>query len=182
MKAPLKTEDDLLNMQDDEMRHELVAGMIVAEPLPSPWHDHVRRSLGRQLEDFVKARRLGTIFWDTGFLLAKNPDTVRGPDLSFVTRDRMAGIDLRRFIPGPPDLAVEILSPTNRAGKVRAKLADYLDAGCRLVWVIHPIKKVATAYRPLEPPRRIAAGSALDGEDVLPGLLVPLASIFVTSE
>jgi len=174
----LKTEDDLMALPDDDMRHELVNGVIVAEPFPSLLHDRVRRHLERILEGFVLKRELGEIFGEVGFLLTRQPDTVRGPDLSFVRKERLAGIDYEKFFRGAPDLAVEILSPSNRRGEVRAKVADYLNAGCRLVWVIDPKKKTAVAYRTLEMPRRIDAGGKLDGEDVLPGFEIPLASIF----
>jgi Uma2 family endonuclease len=178
MRHTWKTEDDLLALPDDEMRHELVAGLIVAEPLPFARHDRVRRRLETLLEEFVASPRLGEVFGEAGYLLARNPDTVRGPDLSFVRAERLVDFDDTRFFRGAPDLAVEILSPSNRAGQVRAKVADYLNAGCPLVWVIDPSKKFGTAYRSLDAPRRITADESLDGEDVLPGLSIPLASIF----
>ena len=75
---------------------------------------------------------------EAGYVLARNPDTVRGPDLSFIARERLVGFDDSRFFEGAPDLAVEILSPSNRPGEVRAKAPEYLAAGARLVWVVDP--------------------------------------------
>jgi Uma2 family endonuclease len=172
------TESDLLNVADDSCRHELVAGVIVAEPFPTPRHDRTSRRLLRLLGDFVESHRLGEVFGETGFVLARDPDTVRGPDLSFVSRERLSNFDDTRFFSGAPDLAVEILSPSNRRGAIHAKVADYLAAGARLVWVIDPKRKSVTTYRTLLAPRRLELHEALHGEDVLPGMTIPLESIF----
>ena len=173
-----KTEEDLLALPDNDKRHELVAGRIVEEPLPSWLHDQVRQILEETLHRFVRDRRLGKVRGECGFLLRRDPDTVRGPDISFVRRERLAGLDRKKFFRGAPDLAVEILSPSNRAGEVRAKVADYLNAGCRLVWVIDPDKRDAEVYRALDAPRHIAPDGRLDGEDIVPGFSVPLAVVF----
>lgn len=172
------TEKDLANLPDDEFRHELVAGILVAEPLPSPRHDRTFRRLLRLLGDFVEAHELGEVFGETGFVLASDPDTVRGPDLSFVSRERLSNFDDARFFRGAPDLAVEILSPSNRRGAMHAKVADYLAAGARFVWVVDPERRSVTTYRTLLAPRRLESHEALGGEDVLPGLVIPLDSIF----
>jgi len=169
---------DLASLPDDERRHELEEGWLVSEPLPSLRHDRVRRQLERILEAHVAKRRLGEVFGEAGFVLARNPDTVRGPDLSFVTRERLLGIDYGRFFDGAPDLAIEILSPSNRPYQVRAKVADYLAAGCRLVWVVDPDRRCVTTYRTLLFPQIFGADDAIDGMDLLPELTIPVASIF----
>lgn len=178
MPKPLRTVADLMDLPDDPYRHELVAGVLVAEPFASPYHDKTRRRLERLLEDFAESRRLGEVFGETGFVLARDPDTVRGPDLSFVSSERLAGFDDRAFFPGAPDLAIEILSPSNRPGEMHAKVADYLAAGARMVWVIDVEKRIVTTYRSLLYPRTLASGESLDGEDVLPGMSIPIDSIF----
>jgi Uma2 family endonuclease len=171
-------ETDLLNLADDRYRHELVAGVIVAEPFPTHRHDRTCRRLQRQLEAFIDAGNLGEVFGEAGYVLARDPDTVRGPDLSFVSRERLAGFDDARFFSGAPDLAVEILSPSNRRGAMHAKVADYLAAGARLVWVVDPVRKSVTTYRTLLAPLRLELHEGLGGEDVLPGLVIPLEAIF----
>jgi len=172
------TEADLLNVADHSCRHELIAGVIVAEPFPTPGHDRTFRRLLRLLGDFVQAHGLGEVFGETGFVLARDPDTVRGPDLSFVSRERLTNCDNDRFFSGSPDLAVEILSPSNRRGEMHAKVADYLAAGARLVWVVDPKRKTVTTYRTLLAPQRLESGELLGGEDVLPGFAIPLDDIF----
>jgi len=178
MSRRLLTETDLANLPDDSYRHELVAGVMVAEPLPTHRHDRARWRIERTLRAHVEAGELGEVFGEAGYVLARDPDTVRGPDLSFVTRDRLSNFDDTRFFSGAPDLAVEILSPSNRRGAMHAKVADYLAAGARMVWVVDPARRSITTYRTLLAPRRLASNEALDGEDVLPGLVIPLDTIF----
>ena len=178
MSKRYSTERDLLNLDDDTCRHELVAGVIVAEPFPTHRHDRTFRRLLRLLGDFVEAHGVGEVFGEAGYVLARDPDTVRGPDLSFVSRERLADFDDARFFSGAPDLAVEILSPSNRRGEMHAKVADYLAAGARLVWVVDSKRRSVTTYRTLLAPRRFESHESLDGEDVLPGLTFPLESIF----
>ena len=172
------TEADLMNLEDDSCRHELVAGVIVAEPFPTAHHDRTFRRLLGILGDFVQTRELGEVFGETGYVLARDPDTVRGPDLSFVSRERLSNFDDARFFSGAPDLAVEILSPSNRREEMHAKVADYLAAGACLVWVVDPKKRSVTVYRSLLAPRRLGLSDSLGGEDVLPGLEIPIDSIF----
>lgn len=163
---------------DDEMRHELVSGLIVAEPQVRGRHDRVMRRFLKILDPFVTDAGLGEIFGAHGYLLKRDPDTVRGPDLSFVALERLADYDDTQFFRGAPDLAIEILSPSNRAGEIREKVADYLDAGARWVWVIDPEKRTATTYRALDAPHHISPEGMLEGEDVLPGFSVRVASLF----
>lgn len=174
----LMTENDLSDLPDDGFRHELQAGFLVAEPRPFSTHARLQARMITLLENFARPRGLGAVLGDGGFLLARDPDTVRGPDVSFVSRDRWAAHDRKRYFDGAPDLAVEILSPSNRAGDMHAKIADYLAAGARLVWVVDPKRRAVTAYRSLLAPRRLFEADVLDGEDALPGFAASVASIF----
>jgi Uma2 family endonuclease len=175
---PRLTASELATLPDDERRHELEAGWLVSEPLPSLLHDQVRKRLERILDAVVARDRLGVVFGEAGFVLARDPDTVRGPDLSFVARERLVGVDYGRFFEGAPDLAIEILSPSNRPYQVRAKVADYLAAGSRLVWVVDPADGSVTTYRSLFAPSLLRADDLLACEDLIPGLSVRVGSIF----
>lgn len=173
------TEDDLASLPDDGFRHELQAGLLLAEPRAFPLHAQVQARVITLLDAWVRSRGLGQVLGDAGFLLARNPDTVRGPDVSFVTGDRWDAVeDKSRFFPGAPDLAVEILSPSNRAGEIHAKVADYLAAGARLVWIVDPERRSVTIHETLLAPRRLGPRDVLDGGDVLPTLAIPVESIF----
>jgi Uma2 family endonuclease len=160
------TASEFVSVPDDDCRHELEAGWVISEPFPSLRHDEVRQTLERILGTFV---------------LARDPDTVRGPDVSFVTRDRLVGISRSHFFEGAPDLAIEILSPSNRPYQMRAKVADYLASGCRLVWVIDPERLSVTTYRAILSPRVLLTDDELDGEDVVPGLRIKVGTIFESS-
>jgi Uma2 family endonuclease len=134
--------------------------------------------LARILGEFVDTHGLGVVLTEAGFLLSRDPDTVRGPDVAFVRADRFDAAEAgRAYFRGAPDLAVEILSPSNRPGDIHARVADYLAAGARLVWIIDPVREIVDVYRSLLMRRRLPAHGVLDGEDVLPGLAVTIAEI-----
>ncbi len=173
------TVDDLYGMPDDDgLKHELESGTLVSEPAPGARHGYSAARMCKLLAAHVDEHGLGAVFGnDTGYVLARSPDTVRGPDVSFVARERLeqVGLPVGPF-PGAPDLAVEILSPSNTAAAMRAKVADYLAAGTRLVWVVDPHSRTVTAYRSLLAPRVLV--ETLDGEDVVPGLRIAIAELF----
>jgi len=166
------------SLADDGCRHALVAGYVVAEPFPTPLHDLVRGRIERMLHAFVAPRALGRVFGDVGYLLAEKPDTVRGPDVSFVAEARWKGLDLRRWIRGAPDLAVEVLSPSNRPAEIHAKIADYLAAGARLCWVVDCDRRRVSVYRKLLFPTHLSADDVLDGEDVIPEFSIQVEALF----
>jgi Uma2 family endonuclease len=176
--AALITADELLHMHLPDKRVELVrGGLVVREPAGST-HGLVAMSLGAELAVYAKRTGAGGVFAaETGFTLATNPDTVRAPDVAFVTRDRMPPPGTSGFPALAPDLVIEVLSPGDRPGEVLAKVADWLNAGTRLVWVIDPERRLARVYRLDGSEAVVTADRALDGEDVLPGFSCSLTSI-----
>ena len=176
----LMTAEDLYSMPDDDVRHELQAGVLISEPLPGARHGRVAVELARILANFVREYRLGVVIGnDSGFVLARRPDTVRGPDVSFVVAERYKAVgDPKGPFPGAPDLAVEVLSPSNSPAAIHAKVADYLAAGTRLVWVVDPETRTVSVHGPLLSPRRLAEADVLDGGDVLPGLEIRVGELF----
>lgn len=172
------TAEELAVLPDDGYRYELSAGMLVSEPFPVARHDRVRWRIERALKEFVSSRGIGEVFGDVGYVLARSPDTVRGPDVSFLSKARLEGFDGTRWYPGAPDLAIEVLSPSNRPGEMHAKVADYLAAGARLVWVIDTDRRQIATYRTLLAPKRIGPGQVLDAEDLLPGFTLPIDDLF----
>jgi Uma2 family endonuclease len=116
---------------------------------------------------------------ESGYVLGRGPDTVRGPDVSFVSATRLPPDQIpEQFIPGAPDLAVEILSPSSRWSEVEEEVADYLAGGTRLVWVVEARERRVMVRYPDRPPRTLTAGDVLDGEDVVPGFALALADLF----
>jgi len=174
------TVEQLYELPDDGLRHELLRGTLVSEPVPSRPHGRTVTRLAELLGSFVRSRRLGVVYTgDTGFVLARQPDTVRGPDVAFVSAERERGTESKLpYFPGAPDLAIEVLSPNDRTRQVLGKVSDYLAAGCGLVWVVNPIREEVQVFRSPLTPRVLAGQDVLDGENVLPGFSVRVAEIF----
>jgi Uma2 family endonuclease len=157
---------------------ELVRGRLLVREPPGSWHGRISARLALRVGEYVQRHALGDVFaQDTGFKIASDPDTVRAPDLAFVARDRMDRIARRGFAELAPDLVVEVLSPDDRPGEVLAKVADWLDAGTRLVWVIDPERLEARVYRRDGTLSLLDGLASLDGEDVLPRFGCPLRDI-----
>jgi Uma2 family endonuclease len=176
--AALMTAEELLHAHLPNQRSELVRGVLrVREPAGS-MHGRVAMNLGGELRAHAKAKDAGTVFAaETGFKLFADPDTVRAPDVAFVAKGREPPPDARGFADLAPDLVVEVLSHDDRPGEVLAKVADWLFAGTRLVWVVDPERRMARVYR-MDGSETIVTGDGmLDGEDVLPGFSCPLVSI-----
>lgn len=173
-------------MSAEELEHvsypdkvtELIRGRLVVREPPGTRHGAIASRLTHVLADFVYRNRLGVVFaQDTGFQIESNPDTVRAPDAAFVAESRAGAIHDRGYARVAPDLVVEVLSPDDRPSEVSAKVADWLAAGVRLVWVIDPPGRVANVHRP---DGRISSGEVrLDGEDVLPGFTCAVDDLLV---
>lgn len=172
------TAEELLDLPDDGWRYELVRGELLRMTPASYEHAKVTITIGAVLAEFVRARDLGDILGgDPGFTLARNPDTVRAPDVAFVAADRRPA-DGPGFPDLAPDLAVEVVSPNDRAGEIAEKVQEWLDAGCRAVWVAHPKLKRLVVHHPDGTARMLGPEDELDGGDVLPGFRVTVAELF----
>src|SRR3989440_3903634 len=179
MTAPLMTAEELLQTSIPHKRTELVHGRLVVHEPPGGRHGHVAAKLALRLGQHIDLTGAGDLFvGDVGFTLRRNPDTVRGPDLAFVWRERLPQPIPHTYLELAPDLVVEVLSQNDRPGETLAKVGDWLDAGARLVWLIDPERRIARVYRPDGSESTIAADGQLDGEDVLPGFACTLAGIF----
>lgn len=117
---------------------------------------------------------------ETGFKVSESPDTIMAPDAAFVSRERIEQAAIGKgYRAGAPDLAVEVVSPGDTFGRVEAKVARWLAAGCRMVIVVNPERRAATVYRSLSEVRLLTENDALDGADVVPGWTLPLRDLFV---
>ena len=177
MSASLMTAEELLDLSVPGKHTELVRGVLVVHEPPGFRHGQTSVRIASALLHYADAHALGTVVADAGFILARGPDTVRGPDVAFVRRDRLPHPTPLGFAELGPDLAVEVLSPGNRPGEVRARVADLLGAGTALIWVIDPERHLARVYRQDGTESVVPAGAALDGEDVLPGFTCPLDTL-----
>ena len=178
------TAAQLLTYHDPaDRRTELVRGRLLVSEPPGWEHGEITLRVGRSLTRWVEARELAgqpvgrVAVGDPGFWIARDPDTVRAPDVAFVAAERMPPGRVRGFIEHAPTLAVEVVSPADRPGAVLAKVAQWLDAGTALVWTIDPERREARVYRADGSQLTIDEEGALDGEAVLPGFTLSLASL-----
>ena len=172
------TAEDLERLYIPGKKVELVRGVPVVQELPSTLHSLVAGELFQRLRTFVGQHGLGFVFpQDAGFKIASDPDTVRGPDVAFVSRERMPEVPRRGYVRLAPDLVVEVVSPNDRPGEVRAKVAEWLQAGSRLVWTIDPDPLGGRVYRPDGSESLLGPQDTLDGEEVVPGFSCPLRDL-----
>ncbi len=172
------TADELQRLRLPGKRLELVRGLLIVREPAGYRHGRVAAELGHRLTGHVKASDLGQVLAaETGFKLAAQPDTVRAPDVAFVSRERTPEPELAGYAELAPDLVVEVLSPDDRPGAVLAKVADWLEAGTRLIWVVDPERRLVRVYRADGSESVVTAGASLDGEDVVPGFSCSLDSI-----
>lgn len=175
--APM-TAEELLRTHLPDKRVELVRGVLVVREPAGFRHGAVSAALARLLGDHVAGQRLGLVLAaETGFQLATAPDTVRAPDVAFVSRERLPDPEPAGYAALAPDLVVEVLSPWDRPGETLAKVADWLNGGTRLVWVVDPVRHLARVFRQDGSETLLAESGSLDGEDVVPGFTCPLGAI-----
>ncbi|HEX8492311.1 MAG TPA: Uma2 family endonuclease [Pyrinomonadaceae bacterium] len=174
------TADELLMMPDDGCHYELVKGELKRMPPTGREHGGVTMELAAPLHRHVKLNKLGQVYAaETGFKLESDPDTVRAPDIAFVRAERIQATGrVHGYGDGAPDLAVEVLSPSNTKREMAEKVEDYFRAGARLVWVVNPKSKTIAVYRSLTNVVTLTEKDTLDGGEVVPGFQIPVAEIF----
>jgi Uma2 family endonuclease len=172
----LMTAEELGNLPDEPLRHELIKGELLTMSLPKNDHARVSANLTGMLWQHAKAYNLGQVRAESGYKLESDPDTVLGADVSFVARDRIA-LSPEGYHDGPPDLAVEVLSPGDRRGKVEYKLSLWLELGARSVWLVNPRRRTVAVIRSLDDRKMFHETDELVDETV-PGFRVKVSEIF----
>ena len=174
------TANELLEMPDDGYRYELIEGELRRMSPAGDEHGRVGMELAIPLGSHVKQNKLGKLYLaETGFLIKTNPDTVRAPDIAFVRIERIAqGPGVKGYRVGAPDLAVEVVSPGDTVSEVEEKVAEWLEGGARMVWVVSPKLHTVTVYRSLIDIVTLTEKDKLDGGDVVPGFQMNVAEVF----
>ena len=175
----LMTAEELLAMPDDGYRYELIKGEIKRMAAASFDHGVYASRIVETLLPHVRGNRLGEVpLTDPGFLLGTNPDHVRIPDVAFVRQQRVdAVIRPLVYLPGAPDLVVEVMSPRDRHTDVAEKVSEWLEAGASMVIVVNPRNRTVQVHTS-EGTENLTETDALDGGDVVPGWSMPVADIF----
>ncbi len=176
----LMTADELLALPQDEFRYELVNGELKKMSPAGHNHGRVTIRLTLPIAQHVREHGLGEVYAaETGFKLGSNPDTVRAPDIAFIRQQRVDEVgETKGFWPGAPDLAVEVLSPDDTIAEVEEKVAEWLTAGTRQVWLVSIKLRTLTLYRSPTDISVVTENELLDGGDVLPGFRIQVKEIF----
>lgn len=165
--------------EEEGVLRDLDEGELIRITLPAPRHSVLAGKIYRLLSEFVEKHSLGAVFpSDTGYVLSRNPDTLRGPDVSFLRDERAAAVDLDRHIEGAPDLAVEVVSPSDSAQSLNKKVKQYLAAGCRTVWIVYPLTAQIEVFEADGAVRKLAADQTLEAPDLLPGFATRVSALF----
>lgn len=176
----LMTAEELMELPDDDLRHELINGELITMPLPMLPHSRIEARLGVPLAQFIWDHDLGEVYFgDGGFQLTWNPDTVVGPDISVVSKERLEQTgDVHGYWQGPPDLAIEIYSPGYRPGKVRDRISRLFRCGTKQVWVADIKRRTITVYRSESDLTTFSGSDYLESQDLFPGFRISLEKIF----
>jgi len=180
IQARLITAEELLRMHSDGSRCELVRGELRKIAPAGYEHGGIIMNISTPLDQYVRANNLGRVYAaETGFVISSDPDTVRAPDVAFVTLDRIpAERPSRGYFPGAPDMAIEVVSPGDTFAEVEEKVLDWLSAGTRMVVTVNPRSRIVTVYRSLTGIVALTTQDTLQGADIVPGWSIPVAEIF----
>lgn len=175
------TEAELQALPEDGYLHEVINGELIMNLKNDFYHGHICMRLSTALQIHVTERRLGAMLdSSTGFWMHNR--NCRAPDISFITKERLTRQGFkpstRKFFPGAPDLAVEILSPNNTRREIDARLKDFFASGTQIVWIINPDQECAEICHAVDKRQLLGPGAFLDGEHLLPGFRYAIADLF----
>jgi Uma2 family endonuclease len=174
----LLTADELERMPDDDsVRTELDEGELITMPPTGLEHAYRENEIGSILRSYVKRNRLGRVYTgEPGFRLSG--ETVRAPDVAFVRQERLEALKGSGFAKGPPDLAVEIFSPSDSVRQLMRKVKQYFAAGCHTVWIVYPDLQEIHVLEAGGLDRLLRVGDTVEAPELLPGFSVPVAEFF----
>jgi Uma2 family endonuclease len=178
--SSLMTAAQLEALPSDDFRYELIRGELFQMSPAGREHGKIALIFARHFSTFIELHDLGEVYMaETGFILRRNPDTVRAPDCAFVATERLAEIEgVKGYIPIAPDLAVEVISPNDRYSEVDRKVQDWLAFGVRTVVVINPRTQLTTVYHPNCEPVILNRDETLELPEVAPGWSFALRELF----
>ena len=184
MTVTLKSGEKLYNAEELQQnfgheRYELIRGELRLMPNNNAEHGNKTEKLAARVTVYVEDNNLGETFAaETRFVIAQNPDTVLAPDFAFVARERLPAVIPSAYLRLAPDIVLETRSTNDTRREVAFKIAQWLNAGVRIVWTLDPIARTLTVHRANVNPRILTIADTLDGEDVLPGFTYPVQRLF----
>lgn len=176
--APL-TLEEFLALPDDGNKYEISEGELILVPPVKLKHSRIVRKVFKEIEASLDKSRAGEAYAEAGEILSRIPATMRIPDISLVSNQRINATAEDGYLEGAPELAVEVVSPSQSATKLNVKIRQLLQTGAKQVWVLYPETKTIHVHRPGLPIVTLEETDVLDGGDVLPGFSVKVADLFV---
>ena len=162
-------------MKHDYESYEYVKGELIPMSMPTMEHGGISSNIVTLLNIYVRQHQLGRVYTaETTFQVGASG---RKPDTAFVSQARIPE-NTRQASPVPPDLAIEVVSPSDAFYEVQGKAFEYLDAGTKMVWVVDPVSKTVTVYRSRDDIKTVTRNQTLTGEDVVEGFSCSVAEIF----
>ena len=180
LSTALMTAEELLQVPRGYHRHELINGELKTMPLFGVPHGRITARLSVPLGNFVSDHDLGEVYFgDAGFQLTWNPDTVVGPDIAYISKERLKEVaEVKGYWQGAPDLAVEVYTPGYRPGKVTERISRLFNAGTKQVWIVHLKHNTVTVYRSPSDTTTFSGSDYLESPDMFPGFRISLERIF----
>ena len=165
-------------VEPDDLRYELDEGELIEMTRPRVGHNRVVMRMTQVLLQYLQKNPVGELF-SSDNLFVLGPSTKRAPDLSFMLAGRASTIDAAKDIQGAPDLAIEVLSPSDKAAAMRRKVKQYFGAGCKLVWLVYPASREVEVWESASGPVRVLGeNETLAAHALLPGFSLPVSSLF----
>ncbi len=161
--------------------HELVRGELQRVSPASGKHGFFEIEIAFALRSYLQHHPCGSLYGgEAGFILSRNPDTVRGADVAYLVREKAQRVPDTGFVPFAPDLVVELVSPNDRYGEVMAKVGDWLNGGTQVVWVVDYRRKTVEVCK-IASIRLFTESDVLTAEELLPGFSLPLSQLFASN-
>ena len=177
------TDEAFMALPDTGDRYEIVNGELVNTGNSGMAHGDFCAFLAGNLAIYVRAKKLGSVC-DSSTAFKVKLGNKRSPDICFVAKERLKGLKKlpKGFFDGAPDLAIEVISPSNTFEEIHGKLVEYFESGCRLAWVINPDEESVLVYRKPQPEKLLKMTDSLDGEEIVPGFSLAIAELFTELE
>lgn len=178
VETKLLTAEEFAKLPSDGKKYELVKGVQVEVCRPTIAHGFVQAKIARFVGNFLDEHPLGIVTTESGYITARNPDSLRGPDVAFISNEKRGKQDAEGYGTVAPDLVVKIASDSDTAKALQSKVEEYLAGGTRLLWLFYPWNRTVAIHRQGKLPVTVGVNDVLDGEDVLPGFKLPVSDVF----
>ena len=176
--ATVLTLREFEELADDGKRHELNRGELVSVTHPKFRHMCVAQNIHDALSPYVRERKIGRVFSEMGYLLSEDPPTLRIPDVSYLSQERLRQASSDGYVPGGPELAVEIVSPSDSAEDLQEKVEQYLASGSQVVWVVYPKTRTIHVFRQAASSAPLGEDDLLEEPQLFLGWSVPVTELF----